>query len=406
MKKVFMVLCAAAMFCAVSARDVIHLQDGSEIRARVLKSNANEIRVRNSSGQVSNIPTTQVKTIKYADGRRVHYNRLGAKDAKKEAKPSAPTFPVAQKPTPSVEEQSRISIEGVTQYEPAAQSERVLDGKEEETVSFETFLQQENEAFAKHEAETVEQYETFAQPAVQPVPVAKSEVKEAVDCSDIDDRARRRCCEQFLGPDRNNTEMRQRRDRGEIDDQEMARIMRTFDGVSKEFKDRQKRLQKIDRSLENMKTAGIIMGAYDIFYGGTGTIGGAAAAAAAAGFLNATRNNVNRLNSMAQDLGGWETVFNIVGETTDGVTTIQGRCDDRMFEICVIEGAIARQVGLAAGISAGLALAANNARQTKNVGDIKYAAMATRAVALAVPELKLQHQMVKLLDQSVSSCKD
>jgi len=183
---------------------------------------------------------------------------------------------------------------------------------------------------------------------------------------------------------------------------EIAEIRKHFTPGTKEYRKRQKRLQKIDRTLERMKVAGLIMGVYDVFYGGTGTLSGAAAAAAAYGFLNVTRKGVDQINDAIEAAGGWE----IVGTSADGVTTLSGRCDDRKAEVSAIRGTIAKQAGFAAGVSAGVALATKNAYQTRDVGDIKYAIMATRAVSLAVPELRLQNRVVKLARQQVESCKD
>jgi len=188
-----------------------------------------------------------------------------------------------------------------------------------------------------------------------------------------------------------------------ISDDEISEIVRYFTPGTKEYKERQKRLVKIDKYLEKMAKAGLIMGAFDIFGGGTGTIGGAAAAAAAYGFLNVTKKGVDQINQAIEAAGGWET---IKSSATGGVTELSGRCDDRKEEIRAIGGTIAKQAGFAAGVSAGVALAVKNATQTKNIGDIKYGVLATGAVALAVPELKLQNRVVKLARKSVESCKD
>ena len=188
-----------------------------------------------------------------------------------------------------------------------------------------------------------------------------------------------------------------------MSDDEISEIVRYFTPGTKEYSERQKRLAKMDKTLANMKTAGLIMGAFDIFGGGTGTIGGAAAAAAAYGFLNVTRKGVDEINRAIETAGGWETVKS---SATGGVTKLSGRCDDRKKEISAIRRTTAKQAALAAGVSAGIALAAKNAVETKNMGDIKYTVMATRAITVAVPELKLQNRVVKLARQSVESCKD
>jgi hypothetical protein len=157
-----------------------------------------------------------------------------------------------------------------------------------------------------------------------------------------------------------------------------------------------KRLAKIDKYLEKMIKAGIIMGAYDVFGGGTGTISGAAAAAAAYGLLNVTRKSADEIRN----------AYKIsLGENPDGITERMG-CDARREQVGSTFGTIAKQSALLAGVTAGTVMAVRNAAQTKDLGDIKYGVLATRAMSLAAPEMRVQVKVMKWARNELKSCKD
>ena len=97
----FIRMFAVTAMCAVGiwAQDIIYMRNGSEIKAKVLRSYTimgNVEFVLSSNGQNSSIPVKEVEWIQYADGHRVSYVCSGCVNANQGVKYLASTSTPAQ----------------------------------------------------------------------------------------------------------------------------------------------------------------------------------------------------------------------------------------------------------------------------------------------------------------------
>jgi predicted transcriptional regulator len=116
----------AIAVCSTAAQDVIYFHDGRQMHTKVLKRNAGDVEVQTEGGSISRILINEIKGIQYADGHRITFNVTNYSGT---VVSSASASGVSGN-TPSMQEQSRISLEGATQ------SEAALDGSADSGVDY------------------------------------------------------------------------------------------------------------------------------------------------------------------------------------------------------------------------------------------------------------------------------
>lgn len=99
MKKIFLLAALALTAASVSAQDIITKNNADEIKAKVVKVGADEIEYKdwdNLDGPVYTIPTRDVFTIKYANGKRDVVSQMTAQHSARNNKISTAGYPKYQ----------------------------------------------------------------------------------------------------------------------------------------------------------------------------------------------------------------------------------------------------------------------------------------------------------------------